>query len=90
MVYKKRAKLHVTKWNRNKKLNDRFRANKLVAESRSEQIIRILISKREHNLSSESKTAKLNIASKLTLTNTNSGASLRQCCGYQWVQCNES
>jgi hypothetical protein len=36
MVHKKRAKLHAVKWNRNKKLNDRFRAHQPAAESRVE------------------------------------------------------
>ena len=52
MVHKKRAKLHAVKWNRNKKLNDRFRAHKPAAESRVEQIIGILTSECQHNLSS--------------------------------------
>jgi len=82
MVHKKRAKFHAAKRNRNKKLNDRFRAHKPVAESRVEQIIGILTSECQHNLSSESKAAELNSTGKLTSTNTNIGASLRLSCGY--------
>jgi hypothetical protein len=82
MVHKKRAKLHAAKRNRNKKLNDRFRAHKPAAESRAKQIIGILTSECQHNLSSESKAAEPNSTGKLTLTNTNIGASLRLRCGY--------
>ena len=77
MVHEKRIKLHVIKWNRNKKLNDRFRANKLIIKPRIEQIIWILISEREHNLSCELKTTELNSTGKPTSLNTNTGASLR-------------
>ena len=82
MVHKKRAKLHAAKRNRNKKLNDRFRTHKPAAESRVKQIIGVLTSEHQHNLSSELKAAELNSIGKLTLTNTNIGASLRVRCGY--------
>jgi hypothetical protein len=82
MVHKKRAKLHPTKRNRNKKLNDRFRANKPVVECRPEQIIRVIISEREHNFSYESKATELNSTGKPASTNINIGASLRYRCSH--------